>query len=217
MFVQKKVTPLPGETWAFDNGAYIWWRKGEPFNGKVFEKRIIQAMPQGVPYLAVTPDIPAQGKKSLEFSLSWIKNLPPEWPWYLAVQDGMGLPEVERVIDLFQGLFLGGSNRFKQTAWYWKNLTEKYHKKFHYGRAGVRKKIIHASQIGANSLDSAWPLWTKERQLVTVEILKTACNHKSLFPVRETAISPDKWDLFEPDRETKIKEQEFNKRLNLIK
>jgi hypothetical protein len=119
------------------------------------------------PILAVTPDIVAAGMRSLAFSTQWRMShkLPSEWPWYLAVQDGMTVNDVKPHLHLYAGLFLGGTDRFKETAFRWCELAHRYGKKFHYGRAGTPRKLMSAFKVGADSCDSAFPLWTTERML----------------------------------------------------
>jgi len=112
--------------------------------------------------MAVAPDVVCGGLRSLEFSLAWLARLPP-WPWYLAVQDGMGVDDVEAAIHLFDGIFLGGSDDFKWTARYWCDLAHAHGKKFHFARAGTLKKVTFARRIGADSCDSAFPLWSMRR------------------------------------------------------
>jgi len=160
IFVEYKPTPFPGESWAFDNGAYSWWRNGEVFNEDVYKKRLDKAYGVGKPCFAVVPDIVAS-KDSLEYSLNWMEKLPQDWPWYLVLQDGMVLEP--KVIKPFKGLFLGGTDAFKSTAGKWRRFAHLNGKKFHYGRAGTFSKYCHAHEIGADSLDSSFPLWTRER------------------------------------------------------
>ena len=188
MFIEKTPRPYPGEMWGFDNGVFRDYTAGHDFNQERYLKRLKKAHDIGIPYLAVLPDIIAGGKDSLEFSLKWLDKLPRDWPWYLALQDGMTLEEVETHIHRFSGLFLGGTNTFKGTAWYWKELAHKHNKLFHYGRAGTAKKIIHAQLVKADSADSAFPLWTVERLRRTVIMLQT--EQQSLFEPQEIAIKP---------------------------
>jgi hypothetical protein len=171
----KRPTPFAYERWGFDNGAFKAWKDaGFPLNINVefwnmvwspeeFYRRLVEAMDADCdPYLAVCPDIPAS-KESLQYSLNWMRHLPSEWPWYLAVQDGMDRNEVEDVLHLFSGVFLGGSDKFKLGAYNWVRLAHKHQKKFHYARAGTEAKLKHAFAIGADSLDSNFVCWTKER------------------------------------------------------
>lgn len=149
----------------FDNGAWLDAVNERPFDEKRYRDALDRAtdMPS-LPYLAVVPDLVAGGRESLDFSMGWLDKLPTGWPWYLAVQDGMEIWEVEEVLHLFDGLFLGGTDKFKnETAEDWKNVAFIGGKRFHYARAGTERKVKHAIRIGADSLDSAFPLWTIER------------------------------------------------------
>jgi hypothetical protein len=164
MFVVRKPTPYPYELWGFDNGAFGAHLRGESFPVETYERRLEEALNIGSdPYLAVTPDIVANGCESLDFSLDWIAKLPNGWPWYLAVQDGMEANEVEDCLYLFCGIFLGGSERFKSTAYHWARLAHKHRKKFHYGRASTPAKLAHAHRVKADSCDTSFPLWTVDR------------------------------------------------------
>jgi len=118
-----------------------------------------------VPYLCVLPDIVGGGEESLETSLAWYDRLPRDLPWYLAVQDGMTPTLIEPYLDNYPlvGLFLGGTNGFKGSALAWSLLAHKRGMKFHYGRAGTLKKVRYAKFVKADSIDSALPLWTRER------------------------------------------------------
>lgn len=160
---RRKPTPYEGELWGFDNGAYHYFLHGQLLDENVFLKRLDLAYQLDIPYIAITPDIVCGGLKSLEYSLSWLERLPGDWPWYLAVQDGMTVADVEPVVYSFAGIFLGGSTGFKSTAPIWRELAHRCGKNFHYGRAGTKRKLLHAMDCGADSADSAFPLWTRER------------------------------------------------------
>ena len=175
MFQLRKPTPYRFEPWGFDNQAFMIWKAaGFPmgldidgwlilWDSQLFERRIEEAKSACCdPYLAVVPDIPGS-PNSLEFSLFWRNELPRNWPWYLAVQDGMTVEAVEEVLHMFSGIFLGGSDRFKGTALQWCKLAHKHGLPFHYGRAGTLEKSKHAFMVHADSCDSSFPLWTKAR------------------------------------------------------
>jgi hypothetical protein len=166
MWVDKTPTPYPFEPWGLDNRAFIAWKRKEPWDEAAFLRRVEAAdRVNSDPYLAVTPDIVAGGRASLEFSTSWRMSgkLPADWPWYLAVQDGMTEADVRPALHLFSGIFLGGSDRFKATAYRWRALAHSCQIKFHFGRAGTPAKLVSAFRAGADSCDSAFPLWTAER------------------------------------------------------
>ena len=175
MFASSRPTPFPFEAWGFDNGAFkVWQDAGFPadltlddwcilFSVKEFERRLAEAQDaDDAPYLAVVPDIQTS-RASLAYSVNWRRDLINGWPWYLAVQDGMEVSEVADVLHMFAGLFLGGSDKFNLTAYRWAKLAHKHGRKFHYARAGTPRKVRHAFQVGADSLDSTFACWTKER------------------------------------------------------
>lgn len=186
MFASDRSIPqlYPYEPWAFDNGAFKTWAGANYqrdltiddwvilFDVEKFKKRLAAALKvNSDPCVAVVPDIPGS-KHSLEYSLSWLPELPSYWRWYLAVQDGMTHKEVLKVASLFNGIFLGGTDRFKLTAYGWCRLAHFCDKKFHYGRAGTLRKIRHAWKVEADSLDSNFPLWTKQRMVELRDELK---------------------------------------------
>jgi hypothetical protein len=176
MFSQKPITPLQYEKWGFDNEGFLAWQEaGFPrdlpiddwcilWDADRYERRCKEAQNALCdPFICVAPDIPGS-KFSLEWTKQWLSELQRGWPWYLALQDGMKENEVEQIIHNFSGLFLGGTDRFKQReAWRWCEVAHRHQKKFHYGRAGTERKLKHAIKIGADSLDSSYPLWTKPR------------------------------------------------------
>ena len=162
MFIMMKPAPYEGEPWGFDNGAYRYFSKGEVLDETTFLKRFEVAHAVGKPYMAILPDIVEGGVASLKYSLEWLEKL-PDWPWYLAVQDGITGYHVEPIIDLVDGIFLGGSTKYKSTAGVWSNFAHHHNKKFHYGRCGTIRKLQHAMDVGADSIDSAFPLWSVER------------------------------------------------------
>jgi hypothetical protein len=164
IFLKCKPNPFPFERWGFDNGAFGAFLRGSSFPESEFLRRLDASQTvTSDPYLAVVPDIVAGGERSLDFSLSWLSRLPREWPWYLAVQDGMATEQVGDVLHMFSGIFLGGSDRFKATAYRWRVLAHASGKKFHYGRAGTHRKLLAAWRAGSDSCDSSFPLWSRER------------------------------------------------------
>lgn len=170
------------EPWGFDNGA--WGMQDHPggFDEKKFTGRLEKALKRYPhhPYLAVCPDIVAGGMRSLELSMKWRHQL-PDWPWYLAVQDGMEVAAVIDVLHNFDGIFLGGSDNYKKYAGYWCQLAHHVKKKFHYGRAGTINKLAHAIMVGADSLDSAFPLWTKDRLFAFIQALSQQHLNLTIF------------------------------------
>ena len=159
--------PYECEPWAWDCGAYYMHKNSIPWDDGRFWAEQAKAEGIGTPLFAVCPDIVAGGADSLRHSLKYMEQLQSHnaWMgrWYLAVQDGMDVREVEREMLPFAGLFLGGSDEFKQTALAWSLLAHRYGKRFHYGRAGTMKKVRWAKYSRADSLDSSFPLWNYGR------------------------------------------------------
>lgn len=151
--------PYDGEKWAADNGAYGLWMKGRPFNGDAFLRYLDRLLKfDSAPRFAVLPDRVAEGLWSLEFSAGWIGKVPAGWPWYLAVQDGMTVPDVEPYADQIAGLFVGGTLRFKSTAPAWTSLGKRVGLPVHFGRAGPLNRIEFAYRMGCESSDSTKPI-----------------------------------------------------------
>jgi hypothetical protein len=163
MWITRMAEPYPGEPWGVDNGAFRDYLAGRPFNTDRFRRQLDRCLPFGRPFLAIAPDIVGGGLASLEFSLDWLDHLPADWPWYLALQNGITTEDVAPHLERFAGLFLGGDTRFKGSAPSWARLAHEHGKPFHYGRAGTLRKLAHAIEAGADSIDSAFPMWTHER------------------------------------------------------
>jgi hypothetical protein len=166
LWVSNPFTPYDGEPWGVDSGAYRDWKTGEETDWGKYSERCWEAHEAGGCYMAVLPDIVAAGQESYDFSMEAVDrfNLPRALPWYFAVQDGLGQPlHDEMGLDWIHGIFLGGSNSFKLQAPWWAGVAHSHGKRFHYGRAGTPHKVSHALRVGADSCDSAFPLWNYDR------------------------------------------------------
>lgn len=148
-----------GEPFGVDNGAFGAWNSGKPWDESAFLRRVDSTVAKGRdPYLSVAPDIVAGGLKSLDFSVSWRPRLPEQMRWYLAVQDGMTPDDVAPVIDMFSGVFLGGTDAFKKTVRTWRAWTRERGLPLHWARCGTARKLREAIDVGVDSVDSATPL-----------------------------------------------------------
>lgn len=149
------------DPWFYDNGAFEDWRAGRDFDADTFTADLARMRGEAMrPDFIVCPDKPA-APDSLEYSRAWRTRLEVTWPVYLAVQDGMRVqPET---VAGFGGVFLGGTDLWKRrTAPEWADLARVVGLPFHYARCGTTKKVAQAKAIGADSLDSSLPLWSKE-------------------------------------------------------
>lgn len=160
----RNIYTYPGEVWGFDNGAYRDWQAGVQFNADEYLRSLEKAMSHGhPPTLAVLPDIPAQGERSLAFSVEWLDRLGDVLPWYLAVQDGLMPDDVEPVKHRIRGVFLGGSGAYKATARMWCAWAHGNDLCFHYGRCSTLDRVAQAQAMGADSADSAFWMWEESR------------------------------------------------------
>jgi hypothetical protein len=115
------------------------------------------------PEFIVLPDIVGGGLASLEASRHWIPYVRGLAPLYLAVQDGMQAADLEPIWDKINGLFVGGTLRWKvRTGESWVQLARLHGKPCHIGRCGSVRRVRWAMRIGATSIDSALPLWSEE-------------------------------------------------------
>lgn len=176
----------PMEPWILDNGA--WVARNDPNGldtwGWFLRVSEICGEMQEAPLFAVLPDIVGGGLDSLELSKWYLSSdrlgdegeLEASWNWYLAVQDGMSLADVEELLRDQQeldaiptryqvkvsGLFLGGSDTFKlETGKQWAELARKYGLGCHFGRCSSVRKLTAAIDHGYTSCDSTQMLWTK--------------------------------------------------------
>lgn len=150
---------------AFDNGAYKDWTAGRAFAGGVFGEKVEQIRDSGIrPDFLVVPDIVAGGSSSLAFSEKWVPSLIGVAPLYLAVQDGMVEGEAAKACELpYAGIFVGGTLRWKiHTGARWVRFAHERQMPCHIGRVGTYNRTRWARRIGADSIDSALPLWSEE-------------------------------------------------------
>lgn len=169
-------------SWFYDNGAFEDWRAGAPFNYLQWSRdmRAIRLWQdnQGIPTyrphggerltapdFVVVPDLVAQGWHSMFFSLEHLEEARRSGaPCYLAVQDGMTPAFVATHIAKFDGLFVGGSLEWKlETGAAWVKFGRKHGRRVHIGRVGTVDRVQWAIAIGASSIDSSLPLWTREK------------------------------------------------------
>lgn len=172
MVISQKIQPYKDEPWGFDNGAWRDFKNGRKFIAADYLERVymVQDLAEDYhpPYLSIVPDIVCGGYGSLAFSNYWVEQPQLELvgPLYLAVQNGMTFVQVEEAITShkYAGIFIGGDDAFKRhTDRQWVELAHKYGLKCHYGRCGTKRKIRRAIGIGADSCDSVFPLWIRNR------------------------------------------------------
>lgn len=168
-----------------DNGAFSDWKNGRDFDGAAFWFDLLCALADPCPPdFVVCPDRVATGLASLAFSRHWLELCESRlralrsWVvlaaprWYLAVQDGMSADDVRAAFDGFSGIFVGGTLEWKlRTGEQWVRLAHELGVKCHVGRVGTARRVRWAARIGADSIDSALPLWSKENLAVFIDAL----------------------------------------------
>lgn len=156
--------PQTGEPWLCDNGVYAAYAQRVEWDGGLYQERLERAEAEcHQASVLVLPDVVGDAAASRQRSLQWLYRMPAGWPLYYVLQDGVMERDLRGIDEHLTGLFLGGTDRFKAEADRWCMVAHERGLQFHYGRAGTLNKIRHAQRIGADSLDSAFPLWTQER------------------------------------------------------
>jgi len=160
---QRQEVPPRRTPWALDNGAFGDWRAGRPFDAMQYRAALAKTAAQAIrPEFVVVPDRVAAGLDSLAMSLEWVDECSQVGSPYLVVQDGMIEADVAPVIDRFDGLFVGGTLEWKiATGAQWVNTAHRHGKRCHIGRVGTRRRVAWARRIGADSIDSCLPLWSR--------------------------------------------------------
>ena len=155
--------------WFLDNAAFSAWRAGRAFDAEGFERALCSpVLDESPPDFVVCPDRVATGLESLAFSLRWRERselLRPGLPWYLVTQDGMTEQAVAVAFARFEwrGVFVGGSLPWKiATGGSWVRFAHSRGRPCHVGRVGTAKRVGWALRIGADSIDSCLPLWSRE-------------------------------------------------------
>lgn len=162
-------TPPRRHPWFLDNGAFSDWRSGKAFDAEAFLRDLTsEVVVNKPPVFVVCPDRVATGLESLEFSRVWRDRCELERPdlrYYLAVQDGMTEDDVDsqqRMANSYRGIFVGGSLQWKiRTGAAWVNYGKSRGLPVHIGRVGTSRRVAWAKRIGATSIDSCLPLWSK--------------------------------------------------------
>jgi len=154
--------------WFLDNGAFTYWKRRQPFSEKAFYKLLNKAELHKRPDFVILPDLVAS-PQSLKFSESWLNRLEREGyrhNWALALQDGMTADDIKAFLRgaPISVLFVGGTIEWKlRTGHKWVELAHEQGIKCHIGRVGSMKRVIWARRIGADSIDSSLPLFSREK------------------------------------------------------
>lgn len=190
----------PRGRWAFDNGAYIDWTHGKPFDNEQYLSRIrrIEELPdERLPDWCVCPDMVGTAM-SLPYSLEWravLAGYTRRLKWYLALQDHFHPQDVDHALSLehFDGLFIGGTTRWKLgTSMAWVEFGHKRGFPVHVARVNGPRRLQWAVNIGADSVDGTG--WVHAGAKWLPYLQQVPAPEASLFP--EEGGFPEEWVRF---------------------
>lgn len=190
--------------WFQDNGAFKLWRAGVPFDERRFmdvltRMYLADATAHARPDFVVIPDKVAAGAESLAYSMTWVPRLRGCAPLAFVAQDGMTEAEVGQALSSASEiavLFVGGTLEWKlATSAGWVKLAHQLGRRCHIGRVGTKPRVQWARAIGADSVDSCTPLFSRDNMRRWLEGL-LAPYPLGLWgavapPYRRTNLSPD--------------------------
>ena len=160
MMVDGWTDPAPYPHFAIDNGCFSAWKRGAIWDPAPFLKNLHRCQELGLrPDFAVLPDIVAGGEKSLKRSRGWsviLRELYPDIPFYVAVQDGMNPRDHgDEIISIADGIFVGGTTQWKlATMRDWARFAHEHGMNVHVGRIGTPDRMVLAHNLGIDSIDS---------------------------------------------------------------
>ena len=154
--------------YALDNGACHAFQHKLPFDEAAFLETYRELGP-GADF-CVLPDIVAGGLSSLEYSVKWLPRL-NECPNYLAVQDGMTAADVAPVANDVEGIFVGGTSKWKEESLpTWGKFAHDTGIKLHVGRVNTKRRVHLCEAAGAGSFDGS----SVSRYATTLPLLENA-------------------------------------------
>jgi len=155
--------------WVLDNGAYKAWKNKLPFNEREYEFALGRwsiSPRRALPEFIAIPDVVANREATLALARVWINRIrsiiwPRVAPLAFVVQDGMEEQDVQPFLRDVEVIFVGGSTKWKWwTARRWVAFAHANGKHLHIGRVGTARLARGALDAGADSIDSAFPLWS---------------------------------------------------------
>lgn len=159
--------------WFYDNGAFADYQAGLPFDAVRFT-RDMWAIGNGgrgrhrfaPPDFVTLPDRVADWPATVQLSRGFAPDVQRAGvPGYVVVQDGAEAGAVAALlVELGAGgLFVGGSLAWKEaTAAAWVKVAHAGGWRCHIGRVGTPDRVQWARRIGADSIDSSFPLWHRD-------------------------------------------------------
>ena len=162
--------------YALDNGAWHAFCRQLPFDEAAF-LAAFDKLGEGADFV-VLPDIVAGGERSLAFSMNWAARLDRSCPQLLAVQDGMTAEMVAPLVGPARGIFVGGTDKFKETSLpLWAQLARERQAYLHVGRVNTMRRIALCAAANADSFDGS----SASRYTVTLPMLDNSRRQPDLL------------------------------------
>jgi hypothetical protein len=174
---QRGELPPRRTPWFHDNGAWKDASAGRSFDSVRWTRdqwriRDRHSAPGKRPDFVVCPDEVGAAEATFRRSTMERMHVAEGMPAYFVVQDGMTTTRVHDFlcyadVDLgypFAGIFVGGGTEWKwRTLPLWRRLAVEQGIKLHVGRASTPELLRCARHEGADSADSSFPLWERDR------------------------------------------------------
>lgn len=141
---------------AIDNGAWLCYKKDEPFPTEKFFK-LCSEFGVAADWVAI-PDVVGNGAKTLSKLDFWIKEIKArtQAPLLLVWQDGMTLKDIEPYLQDGIGVFIGGTTEGKLSNMKWISKACYEHKVWcHLGRVNSAKRVKSATSVWIDSFDGS--------------------------------------------------------------
>lgn len=171
----KTPAPLP---YMIDNGAWGCFKREVEWDGAEFSE-YLKKWGAGADMI-VLPDIVGGGEESLARSMEWAEECQSFGaPVLLAVQDGMPLSTVQRILERHPfGIFVGGSTEWKlKTLPDWGRMARRVGCWLHVARVNTARRIRLCQLAGAHSFDGT----NVTRFPANIKLLENARNQICLF------------------------------------
>lgn len=167
-----------GFPYALDNGAWTAFQKGAPFDESAF-LRAVERVGERADWIVV-PDVVCDAHGTLDAFDRWWQRLRGSGLLLLALQNGMSESDVDGVLRTGVGLFIGGSDDWKErTAAQWGAFARARSLYLHMGRVNTARRISIAASAGCDSIDGT----SASRFAVTVRPLTNAASQAAIvFP-----------------------------------
>jgi hypothetical protein len=168
MISARGVLRTEGFRYALDNGAWTAFREFEqgkrstPVPDLAAFQWAVDLLGADADFIVV-PDIVMGGGRSLALSRAWLRRLRRNpklrrTVFLIAVQDGMTVADVGRLLGPRVGIFVGGSTEWKEdTMAYWSRVAHERGAWCHVGRVNTGRRARLCDRAGVDSFDGSGP------------------------------------------------------------